>query len=130
MTPAEFCSIHTPAVERDEARHNVMLAVLGLLANDPNSAVVTWSLGSPGQCATMTPGRPLLLADLSEEQCRALAEQTAQLDYPGVVGELYPCWRLVHEPPFFADHRESSPFWCPAGPILAHEHHRNRQSLC
>jgi len=47
---------------------------------------MTWSLGRPGQCATMTPGRPILLADINEAQCRALADETRELDYPGVVG--------------------------------------------
>ena len=86
MTPLEFCSIHIPALERDEVRHNVMLAVLGAIADGRSSNVVTWTLGLPGQCATMTPGRPILLADLDDAQCRTLAEDTAQLDYAGVVG--------------------------------------------
>jgi len=86
MTPLEFCGIHMPALERDEARHNVMLHVLGASADGQCSNVVTWTLGLPGQCAIMTPGRPILLADLNDTQCRALAEETAQLDYPGVVG--------------------------------------------
>jgi hypothetical protein len=29
MTPIEFCSAHMPALERDEARHTMTLAVLG-----------------------------------------------------------------------------------------------------
>ena len=86
MTPLEFCSIHMPALERDEVRHNVMLAVLGTIAGGQFSNVVTWALGLPGQCAIMTPGRPILLADLDDAQCRTLAEEAAQLDYPGVVG--------------------------------------------
>jgi hypothetical protein len=86
MTPLEFCNIHVPALERDEVRHNVMLAVLGAIADGKSSNVVTWTLGLPGQCATMTPGWPILLADLDDAQCRALAEETAQLDYAGVVG--------------------------------------------
>lgn len=86
MTPLEFRRMHMPALELDEARHNVMLAVLGAIADDQPSNVVTWTLGLPGQCAIMTPGRPILLADLNEAQCRLLAEETAHLDYPGVVG--------------------------------------------
>jgi hypothetical protein len=34
----------------------------------------------------MAPGRPILLADLADAQCRALAEETLHMDYPGVVG--------------------------------------------
>lgn len=86
MTPLEFCSIHMPALERDEARHNVMLAILGPIADGQFSNVVTWTLGLPGQCAIMTPGRPILLADLNDAQCCTLAEETVQLDYAGVVG--------------------------------------------
>jgi RimJ/RimL family protein N-acetyltransferase len=75
-----------PVLERNEVRHNLMLGVLGGLVDRQSSDVMTWSLGSPGQCAIMCPGRPILLADLDEAQCGALAEQTASLDYPGVVG--------------------------------------------
>jgi len=83
---AEFCRLHVPALEQNEVRHNVMLAVLGGAIDRQLADVVTWSLGSPGQCATMNPGRPILLADVKEAQCRSLAEQTTQLDYAGVVG--------------------------------------------
>ena len=82
----EFCSLHVSELERNEARHNVMLAVLGGLLDGQSSDVMTWSLGSPGQCAIMSPGRPILLAEVNEAQCRSLAEQTARLDYAGVVG--------------------------------------------
>lgn len=83
---SEFCSLHVPALERNEVRHNVMLAVLGGSVDRQSSDVMTWSLGSPGQCAIMSPGRPILLAEINEAQCRSLAEQTAELDYAGVVG--------------------------------------------
>jgi hypothetical protein len=74
------------ALERHEARHSMMLAVLAAIADGHASDVVTWSLGLPGQCAIMLPGRPILLADLDPTQCRSLAEETMQLGYPGVVG--------------------------------------------
>jgi predicted GNAT family acetyltransferase len=86
MTPHEFCKIHIPALEHNEARHNVMLAALYAVVDDQASDIATWSLGDPGQCATMTPGKPLLLADLTQAQCHALAEATVGLEYPGVVG--------------------------------------------
>jgi RimJ/RimL family protein N-acetyltransferase len=86
MTLLEFCNIHIPALERDEARHNVILAALHAVVDGEASDIATWSLGSPGQCATMTPGKPLVLADLTEAQCRAFAEATVGLNYPGVVG--------------------------------------------
>jgi len=84
MTPREFCSFHSRALERDEVRHNVMLAAFPAISEGQN--VLTWTLGLPGQCAIMSPGKPILLANLDEARCRTLAEQTAQLDYPGVVG--------------------------------------------
>jgi FR47-like protein len=86
MTLLEFCNIHIPALERDEARHNVMLAALCAVVDGEASDIATWSLGSPGQCATMTPGKPLVLADLTKAQCRAFAEATVGLNYTGVVG--------------------------------------------
>jgi hypothetical protein len=59
--------------------------VIVLTGHVPDS--ITWTLGSPGECAIMGAGRLISLADLGESsQCRALAEQTAQLDYSGVVG--------------------------------------------
>ena len=86
MAPIEFCGVHMPALERDEARHTMMLAVLGAIADGNASDVSTWSLGLPGQCAIMAPGKPILLADLEDAQCRALAEETLHMDYTGVVG--------------------------------------------
>jgi predicted GNAT family acetyltransferase len=86
MTPLEFCKLHIPALERDEARHNVMLAALYAVVDGHSSDIITWPLGSPGECATMAPGKPLLLADVTEAQCHRLAEATAGLDYAGVVG--------------------------------------------
>jgi RimJ/RimL family protein N-acetyltransferase len=93
MTPMEFCSVHGPALERDEARHNKMLGLFGAMVGDQALDVATWSLGEPGQCAIMAPGRPIQLGDLDADQCRALAEQTAPLHYPGVGGpEATPHW--------------------------------------
>jgi predicted GNAT family acetyltransferase len=63
-----------------------MLAVLGALTAGRISDVTTWSLGAPGQCATMGAGKPIMLADLDETQCHRLAELTARVDYTGVVG--------------------------------------------
>ena len=63
-----------------------MLAVLGAVAAGRISDVMTWSMGVPGQCATMSAGKPILLADLDEAQCHALAELTTPIAYTGVVG--------------------------------------------
>jgi RimJ/RimL family protein N-acetyltransferase len=86
MTTQEFCRIHAPALEREEARHNMILAALDPPVGCGSSNAVTWSLGSPGQCALMTPGGPILLGDVNEAQCSTLADQTAQTDYPAVAG--------------------------------------------
>jgi RimJ/RimL family protein N-acetyltransferase len=82
--PLGFRAFHVPALERNEARHSVILATLGVL--DRGSPAKTWTLGSPGQCAVMTPGWPVVLADLQKAQCHELAEASAKLEFPGVVG--------------------------------------------
>ncbi len=82
----DFLEHHRPALERDEVRHNVILANLGRLALDRPPDLRQWTLGAPGACAVQTPGYPIVLGELTPEQCRALADETRGLDYPGVVG--------------------------------------------
>jgi RimJ/RimL family protein N-acetyltransferase len=77
-----FVALHRPALERDEARHNL---VLGILENAPRE-LHTWTLGAAGQCAIQFPGRPLVLGELDRTQCRALADATRHNAYTGVVG--------------------------------------------
>lgn len=86
MSPLEFCDFHRPPLERDEVRHNLVLAIVDFLANNKNANVTTWTLGAPGQCAVMSHGRPIVLGELNEAQCTALAEEAVPVDYPGVVG--------------------------------------------
>jgi RimJ/RimL family protein N-acetyltransferase len=86
MQPREFASYHLPAIERDEARHNLILAIMGRLAAEDPPELRRWTLGAPGECALQTPGYPIVLGEVSAMQCRALAEATRDLDYPGVVG--------------------------------------------
>ncbi len=81
-----FVERHRPALERDEVRHNLILANLDRLALDPPPNLRQWSLCAPGACAVQSPGYPVVLGELSQAQCRALAEETRNLDYPGVVG--------------------------------------------
>ena len=83
---SEFVAYHLPALERDEARHNLIVAVLGRLAGENPPELQWWSLGEPGQCAIKAPGYPIVLGDLNAAQCHALAETTRSLDYPAVVG--------------------------------------------
>jgi predicted GNAT family acetyltransferase len=84
MEVREFAEYHTPTLERDEARHNLILALMGRIAAGAN--VRTWSLGAPGACAVQSSGFPIVLGDLAQEDCHSLADQTRDVDYPGVVG--------------------------------------------
>jgi hypothetical protein len=86
MKPSEFAAYHLPALERDEVKHNLIVAVLGRMAGENPPELLWWSLGQPGQCAIKAPGYPILLGDVNVEQCRALAETTRSLTYPAVVG--------------------------------------------
>jgi ribosomal protein S18 acetylase RimI-like enzyme len=86
MQPREFADYHLPALERDEVRHNLIVAVLGRLTGENPPELLWWSLGGPGQCAIKAPGYPILLGDVNSTQCRELAETTRSLDYPAVVG--------------------------------------------
>src|SRR5204862_938369 len=81
---AAFRDFHLPALEQNEARHNLILALLGTVGTGAHFSA--WTLGAPGQCAVMSPGRSIVLADLDRSQCRKLAEATADVAPPGVVG--------------------------------------------
>jgi len=84
--PRDFADYHLPALEADEARHNLILAMLARFSGSEPSPLATWTLGAPGQCAVQAPGRPIVLGDLDEAQCRRLAEATRGHNYHGVVG--------------------------------------------
>ncbi len=81
-----FVERHRAALENDEVRHNVLLAILGRLEADEGGKIRRWTLGDAGECAVQTPGFPIVLGELSQAQCYALAEATRELDYLGVVG--------------------------------------------
>jgi RimJ/RimL family protein N-acetyltransferase len=85
MQLAAFMDTHVPALERDEVRNNLILGVMTRAAAN-NQTFTTWTLGDPGACAIMWPGRPIILGDLTREQCHVLAEATREVDYSGVVG--------------------------------------------
>lgn len=82
----EFTEHHRPALERDEAKHNIILATLDRLAAEHPPNLRRWTLGAPGACAVQTAGYPIVLGELTPAQCRTLADQTRDLEYPGVVG--------------------------------------------
>ena len=86
MRLADFADLHSPALERDELKFNLMLGLLGRMRDAERSNVRLWTLGAPGECAMQTPGYPLVLGRLSAAQCAAFADETRGLDYPGVVG--------------------------------------------
>jgi RimJ/RimL family protein N-acetyltransferase len=93
MQGSEFVAYHLSALERDEVRYNLIVAVLGRLTGENPPELQWWSLGKPGQCAIKVPGYPIVLGDLDAAQCRVLAEATRLLDYPAVVGaDETPLW--------------------------------------
>ena len=83
MTMDEFNAFHMPALERNAARHNLLLGLMP----QPLSDVRRWTLGGPGACAILTaPNRAVILGDLSEHQCQALAEKVCGTVFGGVLG--------------------------------------------
>src|ERR1700730_2414065 len=78
----DFVEHHRAALEQDEVRHNLILANLGRFAAGHSPDLLRWTLGAPGACAVQAPGYPIVLGDLTPVQCRALADQTRDLDYP------------------------------------------------
>jgi RimJ/RimL family protein N-acetyltransferase len=86
MKLLEFIDLHLPALERDQVRHNLIIGLLSRAREQHDESLMLWTLGPPGACAIKTPGRSILLGALDESQCRRLAEQTADIDYPGVIG--------------------------------------------
>jgi len=86
MDAASFAAYHQPALEADEVRHNVILAILARAAAGELPGLAMWTFGEPGRCAVKMPRMPILIANLDEANCRRLAEITTDLDYAGVVG--------------------------------------------
>lgn len=87
MNADEFNTYHTPALEQDEARHNLLLALMRAPSGDPWFQVRRWSLGARGACAVQgAAARPIVLGDLNEAQCHTLAEWVHGLDFGGVQG--------------------------------------------
>jgi RimJ/RimL family protein N-acetyltransferase len=87
MELRDFIEFHRPALERDEVKHNLMLGLLPRLLDTAQPDCRLWTLGAPGACAIQTtPRHSIILGELDPAQCHAFAEQTRDLDYPGVVG--------------------------------------------
>jgi RimJ/RimL family protein N-acetyltransferase len=87
MLLREFVEFHRPALEQDEVRHNLILGLLGRLLETDQGELRLWSLGAAGECAMQTtPRNAIVLGELTAAQCHALADETIDLAYPGVVG--------------------------------------------
>src|SRR6201999_3644584 len=81
-----FAEPHLPALETDEARHNLLLSLISRAVISPNATLRIWSLGPPGACAVQAPGRSIVLSDLDEQHCHELALQVSGTKSPGVIG--------------------------------------------
>lgn len=86
MNLEAFARFHLPVLEADEVRFNVQIAVLTAALKDPPSGFGFWTLAGPGHCAIRSPGRSILLGNLTKPECRTLAQDTDDDDYPGVIG--------------------------------------------
>lgn len=86
LSPRDFVDRHRPALERDEIRHNVLISILNRIEADATANTRRWTLGAAGACAAQGPPFAIVLGELTQPQCHALAEATQAIDYPGVVG--------------------------------------------
>jgi hypothetical protein len=86
MQSAEFRAYHQPALESDEVKHGLILNALRNIGGEQSVGVSNWTLGGPGECAIKMGRHSIVLCALDEDHCRALAELTAEIDYPGVIG--------------------------------------------
>lgn len=82
-----FLVKHMPALVADEVRYSVLAAQFRRAMSDPTFTVDLFDFGEPGHCAGHEAGWPLLLGDLTHEDCVRLAEVTRPLAYSGVMGE-------------------------------------------
>jgi hypothetical protein len=83
----EFNAFHLPALEQEQARHNLLLGLMQLPEGDGAFKTRRWTLGGPGACAIQTAAdRGVVLGDLDERECHQLAEQVHSLDFAGAIG--------------------------------------------
>lgn len=94
MEVREFTRRHLPALEKQEARFNLMLSILARAVKDPGKARL-WSFGEGTACAVQTPPHFLVLGDLDEEAAGKLAEEVAGLDFLGCLGSQESCAPFV-----------------------------------
>lgn len=110
MSFKDFAELHTSALEADEVRFNLQLAVLGNVLRESPPGFRYWTLGGAGHCAFQWPGRAIVLGSLSEVECEELARQVAEIDYPGVVGsDEMPHWFVTRAGAIGAQFEEPVP---------------------
>jgi predicted GNAT family acetyltransferase len=86
MDLQDFAQMHLPALESDEVRFNVQIAVLTAAVTNIPAGFAYWTLGAPGHCAIRSPGRAVLLGKLDKSECHKLAQDTILDHNTGVVG--------------------------------------------
>lgn len=84
--PRRIRAYHEPALELDEVRHDLILNALAQVNSGKPIDLRCWTLGGPGECAIKMGHHAIVLGALAENQRRRLADLTARMDYPGVVG--------------------------------------------
>jgi RimJ/RimL family protein N-acetyltransferase len=73
-------------LEHDEVRHGLILNALAQVESGKPIDLSCWTLGEPGECAIKMGHHSIVLGALDEDQCRRLADWTADREYPGVIG--------------------------------------------
>jgi RimJ/RimL family protein N-acetyltransferase len=92
-----FAQTHLAALETDEVRFNVHIAVLTSVVKDAPAGFACWTLGEPGHCAIRSPGRAILLGNLEKTECQQLARETLADAPAGVIGaDDAPHWYAEH----------------------------------
>ena len=87
MDIAEFNTLHMPELERNEVRHNLLLGVMSQSPPDQDNETRRWTLGGAGACAIQTnANRSIILGELDERQCHALADQVYGSVFAGALG--------------------------------------------
>jgi hypothetical protein len=116
MDIEEFKALHAPALERNEVRHNLLLGVLSKASPAQADEMRRWTLGGAGACAVQTnPNRSIILGDLTEPQCHALAEEVHGSVFAGAVGaENTAHW-------FVARATQLGLLFAEAEPLMSHE---------
>ena len=86
VQPAQFRAYHGADLEHDEVRHGLILNALAQVESAKAIDLSCWTLGGPGECAIKMGHHSIVLGALAEDECRRLADWTADMDYPGVIG--------------------------------------------